>query len=52
MPHAGLLDLRKAVAGFHGAHPDEVLITTGSQGALFALFQAARVDDGLALHAL
>jgi aspartate/methionine/tyrosine aminotransferase len=28
------------VAAFHGAHPDEVLITTGSQGALYALFQA------------
>ena len=40
VPHAGLLDLRQAVASFHGAHPDEVLITTGSQGALFALFQA------------
>ena len=35
-----LLDLRKAVAAFHGAHVDEVLITTGSQGALFSLFQA------------
>lgn len=40
VPHAGLLDLRKAVAAFHGSHSDEVLITTGSQGALFALFQA------------
>jgi aspartate/methionine/tyrosine aminotransferase len=40
VPHAGLLELRRAVAAFHGAHPDEVLITTGSQGALFALFQA------------
>ncbi len=38
--HAGLTDLRKAVATFHGATADEVLITTGSQGALFALFQA------------
>ena len=40
VPHAGLTELRKAVAAFHGAHPDEVLITTGSQGALFSLFQA------------
>ncbi len=40
VPHAGLPDLRKALAAFHGAHMDEVLITTGSQGALFALFQA------------
>ncbi len=40
VPHVGLLELRKAVAAFHGAHVDEVLITTGSQGALFALFQA------------
>jgi len=40
VPHAGLTDLRKAVAAFHGATVDEVLITTGSQGALFALFQA------------
>ena len=40
VPHAGLSELRKAVAAFHGAHVDEVLITTGSQGALFSLFQA------------
>ncbi len=40
VPHAGLPELRKAVAAFHGSHADEVLITTGSQGALFALFQA------------
>lgn len=40
VPHAGLTELRQAVAAFHGAHLDEVLITTGSQGALFALFQA------------
>jgi aspartate/methionine/tyrosine aminotransferase len=45
VPHAGLTELRKAVASFHGAHSDEVLITTGSQGALFALFQAW-VDPG------
>jgi aspartate/methionine/tyrosine aminotransferase len=40
VPHAGLPELRRAVATFHVAHPDEVLITTGSQGALYALFQA------------
>ena len=40
VPHAGLTELRQAVAAFHGAHRDEVLITTGSQGALYALFQA------------
>ena len=40
VPHVGLLDLRKAVAAFHGATVNEVLITTGSQGALFSLFQA------------
>ncbi|HJW73329.1 MAG TPA: pyridoxal phosphate-dependent aminotransferase [Geothrix sp.] len=40
VPHVGLLELRKAVASFHGAAVDEVLITTGSQGALFSLFQA------------
>lgn len=40
VPHVGLLELRRAVAGFHGAQVEEVLITTGSQGALFSLFQA------------
>lgn len=40
VPHAGLTELRRAVAAFHSAHLDEVLITTGSQGALFSLFQA------------
>ncbi len=40
VPHAGLTELRRAVGAFHGAHLDEVLITTGSQGALYALFQA------------
>lgn len=39
-PNQGLPELRLAVAGWHGAHPEEVLITTGSQGALFSLFQA------------
>jgi aspartate/methionine/tyrosine aminotransferase len=40
VPHAGLPELRKAVAAFHGASLDQVLITAGSQGALFSLFQA------------
>jgi aspartate/methionine/tyrosine aminotransferase len=40
VPHVGLLELRKALASFYGASVDEVLITTGSQGALFSLFQA------------
>lgn len=39
-PNQGASDLRLAVAGWHGAHPEEVLITTGSQGALFSLFLA------------
>lgn len=39
-PNQGSAELRLAVAGWHGAHPDEVLITTGSEGALFSLFQA------------
>ncbi|MBI4914060.1 MAG: pyridoxal phosphate-dependent aminotransferase [Acidobacteria bacterium] len=40
VPHAGLPALRKGVAAFHGAAEEEVLITAGSQGALFSLFQA------------
>ena len=40
VPHVGLLELRKALAALYGATVDEVLITTGSQGALFSLFQA------------
>lgn len=39
-PNQGLKELRVTVAAWHGAHPDEVLITSGSQGALHALFQA------------
>ena len=39
-PNQGTAELRLAVASWHGAHPEEVLITTGSQGALFSLFQA------------
>ncbi|MBP1627456.1 MAG: pyridoxal phosphate-dependent aminotransferase [Holophagaceae bacterium] len=39
-PNAGLPELREAVAQFHGEHLDRVMLATGSQGALFALFQA------------
>ncbi len=40
VPHVGLLDLRKTLASYYGAAVEEVLVTTGSQGALFSLFQA------------
>lgn len=40
VPHAGLTELRKALAVFYGCTLDEVLVTTGSQGALSSLFQA------------
>ena len=39
-PNFGLPELRDAVASFHGATRDEVLITCGSEGALFSLFLA------------
>lgn len=39
-PNAGLAELRAAVADFHAADPSEVMITCGSQGALFSLFMA------------
>jgi aspartate/methionine/tyrosine aminotransferase len=39
-PNAGLPELRRAVARWHGATTDEVLITSGSEGALFSLFMA------------
>lgn len=39
-PTAGLPELRRAIAAYHGATEEEVLVTTGSQGALSALFQA------------
>ena len=39
-PTAGLPALRKALAAFHGAGVDEVLVTTGSEEALFALLHA------------
>ena len=39
-PNFGLPELRDAVARFHGATREEVLITCGSEGALFSLFLA------------
>lgn len=39
-PTAGLPELREAVAAFYGAHPRNVMLGSGSQGVLFALFQA------------
>lgn len=39
-PNAGLPELREAVGAFHGTPASDVLLTAGSQGALFALVQA------------
>ncbi len=39
-PNQGTPELRLAVAGWHGARPEEVLVTSGSEGALFSLFHA------------
>lgn len=39
-PNAGLPELRDAVADFHSETGDRVMVASGSQGALFALFQA------------
>lgn len=39
-PNAGLPELRSALAHWHGAEVDEVLVTCGSEEALFALFMA------------
>jgi len=39
-PNAGLPGLRDAVAAFHGAKTDQVMLGCGSQGVLYALFQA------------
>ena len=39
-PNAGLADLRGTVADRYGVTGDEVLITTGSTGGLYALLQA------------
>lgn len=39
-PNRGLPGLEKALGEFYGRSPDELMITAGSQAALFALFQA------------
>jgi aspartate/methionine/tyrosine aminotransferase len=39
-PNAGLPALREAVAALHGATVDQVMLGCGSQGVLYALFQA------------
>jgi aspartate/methionine/tyrosine aminotransferase len=39
-PNAGLPELRTAIATWHGVDPEEVLVTSGSSGALFGLFLA------------
>jgi len=39
-PNAGLPELQEAVGAFHGTPARDVLLTAGSQGALFALTQA------------
>ena len=39
-PNAGLPELREAVAARHGAGTEQVLLGCGSQGVLYALFQA------------
>jgi aspartate/methionine/tyrosine aminotransferase len=47
-PNAGLPELQEAVGAYHGVKPSEVLLTTGSQGALFALIQAyANLGDAV-----
>jgi aspartate/methionine/tyrosine aminotransferase len=39
-PTAGIPGLRSALAAFHKATPEEVLVTTGSEEAIFALLHA------------
>jgi len=39
-PNGGLPELREAVGAFHGAPASDVLLASGSQGALYALIQA------------
>jgi aspartate/methionine/tyrosine aminotransferase len=39
-PNAGLLELRSALARWHGAEAEEILVTSGSEGALFSLLMA------------
>ncbi len=39
-PNTGLPELKEAVAAFHGAKASQVMLGCGSQGVLYALFQA------------
>ncbi len=39
-PTAGIPELRSALATFHGSAPEEVLVTTGSEEAIFSLLHA------------
>lgn len=39
-PNAGLPELREELARFYGTTADQVMVAAGSQGALYALFQA------------
>lgn len=39
-PTPGLPELRATIAAFHGASPEEVLVTAGSEEALYALIHA------------
>jgi aspartate/methionine/tyrosine aminotransferase len=39
-PNAGLPELREELGRFHGTAADQVMVAAGSQGALYALFQA------------
>ena len=48
-PHAGEESLRAQIACREGARPDEVLVTTGAQGALFALTRAYLCPGDVAL---
>jgi aspartate/methionine/tyrosine aminotransferase len=44
-PNAGIVELRDALAAFHGATRDEILVTSGSQEGLFALLHGW-IDPG------
>lgn len=45
-PNEGLAELREAIAGYHDTRSvDEVMVTAGSQAALFALFTAHAGPD-------
>ena len=47
-PNTGLPELKEAVAAFHGAKASQVMLGCGSQGVLYALFQAW-LDPGAAV---